>query len=112
MDLISEFLQLNLLSFALILGIIIMLIENRRERPQGTDHIIAIVVMLTVIVINASLRDLYMMSGFDSERNYRNDVVMTMFYLRNAAEHILFPMIAYVELLLIAPVQKKNIILY
>ena len=111
MELISEFLQLNLLSFALILGIIIMLIENRRERPQGTDHIIAIVVMLTVIVINASLRDLYMMSGFDSERNYRNDVVMTMFYLRNAAEHILFPMIAYVELLLIAPVQKKNIIL-
>lgn len=111
MELISEFLQLNLLSFALILGIIIMLIENRRERPHGTDHIIAIVVMLTVIVINAGLRDLYMMSGFDSERNYRNDVVMTMFYLRNAIEHILFPMIAYVELLLIAPVQKKHIIL-
>lgn len=110
MKLISEFLQLNLLSFALILGIIIMLIENRRERPHGTDHVIAIVAMLTVIVINAGLRDLYMMSGFDSERNYRNDVVMTMFYLRNAIEHILFPMIAYVELLLIAPVRKKHII--
>ena len=110
MELISEFLQLNLLSFALILGIIIMLIENRRERPHGTDHVIAIVVMLTVIVINASLRDWYMMSGFDSDRNYRNDVVMTMFYLRTAIEHILFPMIAYVELLLIAPVQKKHII--
>ena len=110
MEFISDFLQLNLLSYALILGIIIMLIENRRERPHGTDHVIAIVVMLTVIVINASLRDLYLMRGFDSERDYRNDVVMTMFYLRTAIEHILFPMIAYVELLLIAPVQKKNIL--
>ena len=45
MKLVSEFLQLNLLSVALILGIIIMLIENRRERPYGTDHVIAIVIM-------------------------------------------------------------------
>lgn len=110
MELVSELLQLNLVSIALILGIIIMLIENRRERPHGTDHVIAIVFMLTVIVINASLRDLYMMSGYDSERNYRNDVVMTMFYLRTAIEHVLFPLIAYVELLLIAPVKKKHII--
>lgn len=110
MELVSELLQLNLVSIALILGIIIMLIENRRERPHGTDHVIAIVFMLTVIVINASLRDLYMISGYDSERNYRNDVVMTMFYLRTAIEHVLFPLIAYVELLLIAPVKKKHII--
>ena len=110
MKLISQLLQLNLLSFALILGIIIMLIENRRERPHATDHVIAIVVMLTIIVVNASARDWFLMSGFENDRNYRHDVVMTLFYLRTAIEHILFPMIAYVELLLIAPVKKKHII--
>ena len=109
MELIKQLLQLNLLSVALILGIIIMLIENRKERPHGTDHVIAIVIMLTIIVVNAIARDWFMASGFDAHRNYRNDVVMTLFYLRNALEHILFPMIAYVELLLITPVKKKYI---
>lgn len=111
MKLVSELLQLNLLSVALILGIIIMLIENRKERPHGTDHVIAIVIMLTIIVVNAGARDWFMLSGYDPERNYRDDAVILLFYLRTTLEHILFPMIAYVELLLIAPVKKKHIIL-
>ena len=110
MQLVSELLKLNFLSVALILGIIIMLIENRKERPYGTDHVIAIVVMLSVIIINTALRDWFRGSLYDPERNYRNGVEIMLFYLRSALEHVLFPMIAYVELLLIAPVKKRYIL--
>ena len=107
MTLVSEILKCNFVSFALILGIIIMLVENRKERPQGTDHVILIVVMLSVIVVNSAVKQWFELALYDQARNYRYDVVMSLYYLRTAMEHVLFPMIAYVELLLIAPVTKK-----
>lgn len=110
MALVSEIIKEYFLSFALIVGIIIMLIENRKERPRGTDHVIFIVVMLSVIVINSAAKRWFELAYYDSSRNYRYDIVMSLHYLSTAIEHILFPMIAYVELLLIAPVKKKHIL--
>ncbi|MBO7474151.1 MAG: histidine kinase [Ruminococcus sp.] len=109
MEIVSELIKSYFLSFALILGIIIMLLENRKERPQGTDHIIVIVVVLSLIVLNKAADDLFRWTLYDDTRNYTDDAAMTLMYMRSALEHILFPLIAYIELLLIVPVKKKYV---
>ena len=109
MEIVSELIKSYFLSFALILGIIIMLVENRKERPQGTDHIIVIVVILSVIVMNKAADDLFRWTLYDDTRNYNGDGAMTLMYIRSAMEHVLFPLIAYIELLLIVPVKKKYV---
>ena len=110
MDLISHLITYNFISAAMISGIVIMLIENRKERPYGTEHIAIIVLLLSVIVINTEIKEWFTNAIYDSGADYRGDSAMAFMYLRSSMEHILFPMIAYVELLLIAPVQKKNIL--
>lgn len=95
----------------MIIGVAIMIMENRKENPHGTDHIAVIMVLLSVIVFNTAMKDWYMQSAYDVHENYNGDSVKTLMYLRSAIEHILFPMIAYVLILLVAPVKKKYIIL-
>ena len=41
----------------MIIGIVIMIIENRKESLPGTEHIAVIVVLLTIIVVNTELKD-------------------------------------------------------
>lgn len=94
----------------MIIGIIIMIAENRKETPHGTEHIAVIVVLLSIIVVNTAMMDWYMKSSYEAHENYDGDIIMKLMYLRSAIEHILFPMIAYVLLLLVAPVKKKYII--
>ena len=110
MDLISHLITYNFISAAMIIGIVIMLIENRKERPYGTEHIAIIVLLLSVIVINTEIKEWFTNAIYDSGADYRGDSAMAFMYLRSSMEHILFPMIAYVELLLIAPVKKKYIL--
>ena len=111
MDTIREILNNNFISIAMIIGVAIMIMENRKENPHGTDHIAVIMVLLSVIVFNTAMKDWYMQSAYDVHENYNGDSVKTLMYLRSAIEHILFPMIAYVLILLVAPVKKKYIIL-
>ena len=111
MDTIREILNNNFISIAMIIGVAIMIMENRKENPHGTDHIAVIMVLLSVIVVNTAMKDWYMKSAFDIHENYNGDSVKTLMYLRTAIEHILFPMIAYVLILLVAPIKKKYIIL-
>ena len=110
MDLISHLITYNFISAAMISGIVIMLIENRKERPYGTEHIAIIVLLLSVIVINTEIKEWFTNAIYDSGADYRGDSAMAFMYLRSSMEHILFPMIAYIELLLIAPVKKKYIL--
>ena len=107
---VSYLLEYNFISAAMIIGIVIMLIENRKERPYGTEHIAIIVLLLSVIVVNTEIKEWFEKVIFDENVNYRGDSAMGFMYLRSAVEHILFPMIAYIELLLIAPVKKKYVL--
>lgn len=110
MDTIREILSNNFISVAMIIGIAIMIMENRKENPHGTDHIAVIMVLLSIIVVNTAMKDWYMQAAYDVHENYNGDSVKTLMYLRSSIEHILFPMIAYVLILLVAPVKKKHII--
>ena len=110
MELMSHLISYNFVSAAMILGIVIMLIENRKERPYGTEHIAIIVVMLSIIVVNTELKEWFFNSVYDPDMDYRGDAATGFVYFRSCIEHILFPMIAYVELLLITPVKKKYIL--
>jgi sensor histidine kinase YesM len=94
----------------MIMGIVIMLVENRKERPYGTEHIAIIVLLLSVIVVNTEIKEWFNNAIYDPGADYRGDSAMAFMYLRSSMEHILFPMIAYIELLLIAPVKKKYIL--
>ena len=107
---IQEILNNNFISIAMIIGIAIMIMENRKENPQGTDHIAVIMVLLSIIVVNTAMKDWYMSEAYDPRHSYEGDSIRTLLYLRSAIEHILFPLIAYVLLLLVAPVKKKYII--
>ena len=111
MELISELISYNFVSVALILGIIIMLLENRKERPRGTEHIAIIVVLLIIIVVNTVFRELFFRNVYDESHDYSHDPAFYFMYLRSAIEQILFPMIAYIELLLITP-KKKHLLLF
>lgn len=110
MNIVQEIINNNFISIAMIIGIIIMIAENRKETPHGTEHIAVIVVLLSIIVANTAMMDWYMKSSYEAHENYDGDIIMKLMYLRSAIEHILFPMIAYVLLLLVAPVKKKHII--
>ncbi len=110
MNIVQEIINNNFISIAMIIGIIIMIAENRKETPHGTEHIAVIVVLLSIIVVNTAMMDWYMKSSYEAHENYDGDIIMKLMYLRSAIEHILFPMIAYVLLLLVAPVKKKYII--
>lgn len=110
MNIVQEIINNNFISIAMIIGIIIMIAENRKETPHGTEHIAVIVVLLSIIVANTAMMDWYMKSSYEAHENYDGDIIMKLMYLRSAIEHILFPMIAYVLLLLVAPVKKKYII--
>ena len=57
---IQEILNNNFISIAMIIGIAIMIMENRKENPQGTDHIAVIMVLLSIIVVNTAMKDWYM----------------------------------------------------
>ena len=109
MELLSHLLTYNFISAAMIIGIVIMLIENRKESPRGSEHISVIVVMLTIIVVNTELKEWFLMRVYDATMDYRGTTAMWFMYIRSTAEHILFPMIAYTLLLLIAPIKKKYI---
>ena len=108
-ELLSHLLTYNFISAAMIIGIVIMLIENRKESPRGSEHISVIVVMLTIIVVNTELKDWFLMRVYDATMDYRGTTAMWFMYIRSTAEHILFPMIAYTLLLLIAPIKKEYI---
>ena len=110
MDTIRVILSNNFISVAMIIGIAIMILENRKENPHGTDHIAVIMVMLAVIVVNTAMKDWYFQSAFDPNEDYTGDIIIKLLYIRSAIEHILFPMIAYVLILLVAPATKKYII--
>ncbi|MBR0511130.1 MAG: histidine kinase [Ruminococcus sp.] len=110
MNIVQEIINNNFISIGMIIGIIIMIAENRKETPHGTEHIAVIVVLLSIIVANTAMMDWYMKSSYEAHENYDGDIIMKLMYLRSAIEHILFPMIAYVLLLLVAPVKKKYII--
>ena len=109
MELLSHLLTYNFISAAMIIGIVIMLIENRKESPRGSEHIAVIVVMLTIIVVNTELKEWFFMKVYDETMDYRGTTAVWFMYIRSTAEHILFPMIAYTLLLLIAPIKKKYI---
>lgn len=108
-ELLSHLLTYNFISAAMIIGIVIMLIENRKESPRGSEHIAVIVVMLTIIVVNTELKEWFFMRVYDETMDYRGTTAVWFMYIRSTAEHILFPMIAYTLLLLIAPIKKKYI---
>ena len=110
MEVFQHLLSYNYVSAALIIGIIVMLIENRKERPHGTEYIHIIVIMLAIIVGNATMKEWFMTSVYDPYISYEDDAARSLMYLISSVEHILYPMIAYVELLVIAPVTKKKLI--
>lgn len=110
MKLISYLISYNFVSVALIIGIIVLLIENRKDRPHGTEHIAVIVILLTIIVANTFFRELFMKKLYNEDFDYRGDPAMYFMYFRSTIEHILFPMIAYVELLLITPNVKRYLL--
>lgn len=110
MELISYLISYNFVSVALIIGIIVLLIENRKDRPHGTEHIAVIVLLLTIIVANAAIRELFLKKVYDDSYDYRGDPAMYFMYFRTAVEHILFPMIAYIELLLVTPNVKRYLL--
>lgn len=107
MQLLSELIHYNFVSAALILGVIVLLIENRKERPYGSNYIAVIVILLSIIVINTVFREWFLRSAYDEAYDYRNDPALRFMYLRSAIEHILYPMIAYFELIIIAPHFKR-----
>ena len=107
MELISYVISYNFVSIALIIVIIVLLTENRKERPHGTEHIAVIVILLTIIVANTFFRELFIKKLYDEDYDYRGDPAMYFMYFRSTIEHILFPMIAFVELLLITPNVKR-----
>ena len=94
MELVSYLISYNFVSVALIIGIIVLLIENRKERPRGTEHIAVIVLLLTIIVANTFFRELFLKESYDANYDYRGDPAMYFMYFRSTVEHILFPMIA------------------
>lgn len=110
MELISYLISYHFVSVALIIGIIVLLIENRKERPRGTEHIAVIVLLLSIIVANTFFRELFYKTSFDSSFDYRGDTAMYFMYFRTTVEHILFPMIAYIEILLITPTVKRYLL--
>jgi glycerol uptake facilitator-like aquaporin len=103
MEIISHLISYNFISTAMIIGIIIMLIENRKESPRGSEHIAVTVVLLSIIVVNTELKEWFFATAYDSTFDYRDDAAMWFMYIRSAVEHILFPVIAYVLLMMIAP---------
>ena len=109
MTLVSHLISYNFLSVALLLAIIFLLIENRTERPHGTGHIAVIVVLLSIITVNAGIREWFMKAIFNQKINYSHSPAMAFMYLRASLEHVLFPLIAYVLLLLVLPKNDKKI---
>ena len=110
MGLVSYLISYNFVSVALIIGIIVLLIENRKERPHGTEHIAVIVLLLTIIVANTFFRELFVKKIYDENYDYRGDPAMYFMYFRSTVEHILFPMIAYIEILLVTPNVKRYLL--
>ncbi len=110
MELVSYLISYNFVSVALIIGIIVLLIENRKERPRGTEHIAVIVLLLTIIVANTFFRELFLKESYDASYDYRGDPAMYFMYFRSTVEHILFPMIAYIEILLVTPNVKRYLL--
>lgn len=109
MEVFQHLLSYNYISAALILGIIVMLVENREERPHGTEYIHIIVIMLAMIVFNSTMKEWFMKALYDPYINYHDDISKSFMYLGSSVEHILYPLIAYVELLVIAPVTQKKL---
>lgn len=109
MTLVSHLISYNFLSVALILAIIFLLIENRTERSHGTGHIAVIVVLLSIITVNAGIREWFMKAIFNQKINYSHSPAMAFMYLRISIEHVLFPLIAYILLLLILPKNNKKL---
>ena len=107
MSLISYLVSYNFLSVALILSIVFLLIENRRERPTGTGHIAVIVVILSIIVVNGAIREWFLQAIYNKKTDYSHAPAMTFMYLRAALEQIMFPLIAYIMLLLVLPPDRK-----
>ena len=54
MSTIHEIINNNFISVAMIIGIAIMILENRKENPHGTDHIAVIMVLLSVIGLRSA----------------------------------------------------------
>ncbi|WP_051536378.1 sensor histidine kinase [Ruminococcus flavefaciens] len=107
MEIISHLISYNFISTAMIIGIIIMLIENRKESPRGSEHIAVTVVLLSIIVVNTELKEWFFATAYDSTFDYRDDAAIWFMYIRSAVEHILFPVIAYVLLMMIAPIKAR-----
>ena len=107
MELVSYLLNYNFLSVALILGIVFLLIENRLERPHGTGHIAVVTIMLSIIVVNAGLREWFFQAVYNPKADYTNTPAMMFMYLRAGIEQTMFPLIAYVMLLLVLPPKRS-----
>lgn len=113
MALVSYLINYNFLSVALILAIVFLLIENRNEHPHGTGHIAVVAALIFIIVLNTGIREWFLQAAYNPKADYRGTNSMMFMYLREALEQTLFPLIAYVMLLLVLPKNwKLRIITY